>query len=383
MERVELIVKRLQQQIDDHSGFDVMLAFAQMLVTELELLQNNSGNNISVIMSRSPEIVSEVTIRDESSVPILVTKEILDESTKSPVVEVAAITETVIPILEIEDVIEEEVKREEKVEDGTLVETEFENISNQPLTHQEEEHFILDVKEEEEDSFIDFKSFIVPELQLDEIESADTLNLYIQSEEKVAAEVTLEEPVIVQKDRFSFFDEPLRVETTVEEADLLPQTKEYVLDIPDELAIQMGVLPKPPMSASPNDFIFEQYSQIPTLELNEQIASPRIPNHEPHEEEEINNKFKDHKIEVAHLLENTHIKDLKKAITINERYLFINDLFKGDEHLFERSIKHIQSFSILPEATFWIERELKVPLQWSAKDEVVQLFDQLVKRRFS
>jgi hypothetical protein len=36
----------------------------------------------------------------------------------------------------------------------------------------------------------------------------------------------------------------------------------------------------------------------------------------------------------------------------------------------------------MPEATFWIQKELKTKLKWSDEDEVVQLFDQFVKRRF-
>jgi len=51
--------------------------------------------------------------------------------------------------------------------------------------------------------------------------------------------------------------------------------------------------------------------------------------------------------------------------------------------MYERSIKTINSFSIYPEAEYWIQRELKVKLGWKEKDEAVVLFDQIVKRRFS
>ena len=98
--------------------------------------------------------------------------------------------------------------------------------------------------------------------------------------------------------------------------------------------------------------------------------------------DKIPSKQGEGKIEMSHLLENSPIKDLKKAISINDRYLFINELFKGDETLYERSIKHIQHFSILPEATYWINKELKIKLRWNDNSEVVQLFSQLVNRRF-
>jgi hypothetical protein len=77
------------------------------------------------------------------------------------------------------------------------------------------------------------------------------------------------------------------------------------------------------------------------------------------------------------------IRDLKKAIGINDRFLYINELFRGDENMYERSIKTINGFSILPEAEYWIQRELKVKIGWNQDSETVKQFDQLVKRRFT
>ena len=73
---------------------------------------------------------------------------------------------------------------------------------------------------------------------------------------------------------------------------------------------------------------------------------------------------------------------MKKAIGINDQYLFINELFRGDQTMYERSIKTINSFNIYGEAELWIKRELKLKLGWNEDSDVVQLFDQLVRRRF-
>ena len=99
--------------------------------------------------------------------------------------------------------------------------------------------------------------------------------------------------------------------------------------------------------------------------------------------ESINDKLKETKIEMSEKLTDSPIKDLKKAIGINDRFLFINELFRGDEAMYERSIKTINNFTIMPEAQYWIQRELKVKIGWKDSDEVVKQFDQLVKRRFS
>ena len=55
----------------------------------------------------------------------------------------------------------------------------------------------------------------------------------------------------------------------------------------------------------------------------------------------------------------------------------------GDEAMFERSVKTLNQFSILPEAEFWMQRELKLKLAWNEDAPIVQQFIQLVRRRFS
>lgn len=79
----------------------------------------------------------------------------------------------------------------------------------------------------------------------------------------------------------------------------------------------------------------------------------------------------------------TPVKDLKKAINADERAEFINELFRGDEAMYERSIKTINSFAIYPEAEYWIRRELKLKIGWEDRNETVRRFDQLVRRRFA
>jgi hypothetical protein len=89
------------------------------------------------------------------------------------------------------------------------------------------------------------------------------------------------------------------------------------------------------------------------------------------------------KTELADRLQEVPVKDLKKAIGINDRYLYINELFNGNEAMFERTLKTLNSFSILPEAEYWIQRELKLKMGWKDDNPQVQQFVQLVKRRFS
>ena len=96
----------------------------------------------------------------------------------------------------------------------------------------------------------------------------------------------------------------------------------------------------------------------------------------------LNDTLKTEKTDLAAALKEGPIKDLKKAIGVNDRFVFLGELFRGDEAMYERSIKTINNFRIYPEAEYWIERELKVKLGWDENKDAVKHFRQLVKRRF-
>jgi hypothetical protein len=126
---------------------------------------------------------------------------------------------------------------------------------------------------------------------------------------------------------------------------------------------------------------FEAVEEVPTLsqykgrvEVHELIAERK---------ESLNDRLKDEKHEVAHKLKETPIKDLRKGIGINDRFVFLKELFRGDDAMYERSIKTINGFTIFPEAEYWIARELKHKLGWDDSNETVRHFYSLVKRRFA
>ncbi len=129
-------------------------------------------------------------------------------------------------------------------------------------------------------------------------------------------------------------------------------------------------------------WLFDPIKDVPTLahqdkvvfELNDTVGSTL---------DSLNDRLKEEKTEVAAILQDMPVRDLRKAISINERHRFIHDLFRDDETMYERSIKTINSFNIYPEAEYWIQRELKIKLGWDEGADIVKQFDQTVKRRFS
>ena len=126
---------------------------------------------------------------------------------------------------------------------------------------------------------------------------------------------------------------------------------------------------------------FDPLQEIPTLahqqsvrEINDVIGVNGA---------SLNDRLREERVEVAHVLTETPIRDLKKAIGVNDRYVFLNELFRGDETMYERSLKTLNGFRIYQEAEYWINRELKIKLGWNDSNSIVRHFYQLVRRRFS
>jgi hypothetical protein len=136
---------------------------------------------------------------------------------------------------------------------------------------------------------------------------------------------------------------------------------------------ERGTWPFDPLAEKPIDrFTLSQKSK----EINDVIGNGNG-------NSSLNDKLKSDVVELKSALNDTPVRDLKKAIGVNDRYVFINQLFRGDEVMYERSLKTINGFRILPEAEYWMERELKVKLGWDENREATRHFYQLVKRRFS
>jgi hypothetical protein len=184
-------------------------------------------------------------------------------------------------------------------------------------------------------------------------------------------------------------EEEEKPEADVDVTDRPAEAKEYVLQKPvlegSLYSEPSPVVKEKPMPAYSSHQIynsaFDTVTEAPTLT---QYASRQEVNHAVADiKESVNDRLKEDKTEVAHRLKETPIKDLRKAIGINDRFLFVKELFRGDEAGYERSIKTINGFNIYSEAEYWMARELRLKLAWADDNESVKHFYGLVRRRFS
>jgi len=72
------------------------------------------------------------------------------------------------------------------------------------------------------------------------------------------------------------------------------------------------------------------------------------------------------------------VEDIGKAIGLNDKFLFINELFKGDSSLYKKTVDFLNNSSDFNDAFNFLNDHFK----WEMKNETVQKFMEVVRRKF-
>ena len=102
------------------------------------------------------------------------------------------------------------------------------------------------------------------------------------------------------------------------------------------------------------------------------------------EQESLNDKFAENveKTSLADRLSKKPISDLVKAIGLNQKFLFMNDLFEGENNYYKEAITNLNTFASFIEADEYINT-LKMRHNWDASSSTLKEFIELVERRYS
>ena len=88
-------------------------------------------------------------------------------------------------------------------------------------------------------------------------------------------------------------------------------------------------------------------------------------------------------IEVAEMLANNAIVDLRTAFGLNERFYFTNELFGGDGQEFVRAINEFNHLSSLDDAKRLLIAKFIPQFGWKEDNEIAEEFITIIKRRYS
>jgi len=156
---------------------------------------------------------------------------------------------------------------------------------------------------------------------------------------------------------------------------------------------------------TPEDFeaYHKEFSELLELDLNEVYSQPdeavsKIVEEQAKELEgeidSINEKFKTSKQTLLDTLESEKkealidihekkpIDGLKKSITINQRFMFENDLFSGDKDEFEMVVNYLDNCTSNKEAMEFISENYIQKKNWDLEKEEVVEFLMVVNKRF-
>ena len=77
------------------------------------------------------------------------------------------------------------------------------------------------------------------------------------------------------------------------------------------------------------------------------------------------------------------VETLREAISINQRFSFINELFAGENMEYHATIQHLDSLPSANEARAYVTDSLSQRYDWSRKEEHVNKLLKLIERRFA
>lgn len=100
-----------------------------------------------------------------------------------------------------------------------------------------------------------------------------------------------------------------------------------------------------------------------------------------HEKQSLNELFTQQKTDLNHKFQNTKVNDLTKAIGINDKFLFIKELFNNKGEEFSRCINQLNTFNSIDEAFDYLD-QLKIEYFWETSNSAYLKLCDLLRRKF-
>lgn len=173
---------------------------------------------------------------------------------------------------------------------------------------------------------------------------------------RTALEAAIEQESIPEKEELKLAEEVQEVEIPEE-------------DIADSEVEEEAVKEEPALEKISEEQQHEAIMRTIEEFSKEQRAAAKVPETES--------------ITLADRVSGRPLSDIKKAIGINERFLFANVLFNGDMAAFSKAVEELNHLESKEDAVRLMDEELSLKYKWEEEDQTVMAFKTLVSRRFS
>lgn len=290
---------------------------------------------------------------------------------------------------------EEQIGEEKPSPENTLEETEINTEVHVPQEEEEEMdtdilEFIKNIPQEtKEVKLINKELELFPETEVAhelEPEPMPTPETVIESEQNPEPTPELE-PKLVSAPELVIAPEPI----SEQEVEIVPETQsvpESELEIVPEpepiLVTEPKVVPQAepkPVSQTESDLIPEPETLSQTTKtLFADEPQPQVHAVKP-QQRSLNDLFNEKKQDLGEKFQQSKIVDLTKAMSINDKFLFIRELFKNKSEEFSRAIQTLNKCENIEEA-FDIMEGLKKQYFWDSTSSAYLALCDLVRRKF-
>jgi len=97
----------------------------------------------------------------------------------------------------------------------------------------------------------------------------------------------------------------------------------------------------------------------------------------------VNDQFSSSKeLTLAEKLNKSKIEDLRSVIGLNQKFLFMNDLFQGEKEFYDKTLDKLNECNSFEEATIYLKEEVEEIYDWALDSKSVIDFKKLIGRKF-
>lgn len=268
--------------------------------------------------------------------------------------------------------------------------------------------FGVDLKEEESEEPLQEEPIenqndepLVPESAEERIEElTETIPAELPDDLMEVAEIPTEEQTEISEDPMENWAEaPAEAQETANEEQLEASTEELS---------QPVFQPEAPIASEPEVFGFQVFDnqevetlepelpQIETIDNPVEEAKPagdeygflfrfedvsQSEDFETEKSETLGDRMLQEDHSLAAKLQQNPVRDLRSVIGINDKFLFVNELFGGSMEKYNKSIDNLNDLKTLNGAMIYLN-ELKIELQWNSSNEAYRKISELVRRKF-
>ena len=174
-----------------------------------------------------------------------------------------------------------------------------------------------------------------------------------------------------------FEDADLNIDEGNDEENMIVEEEEMIIEneVVDEVSATEEELSADSLADNP----IELKKEEPKKEEDSGIRAYRIVRDNVHTIGDLLEKTEDNSL--AARLQRKPVSDLISAIGINDKFLFLNELFNGSMEKYNKSIRSLNSFSTLLGAKTYMS-ELQIEFQWDCNSDAYKKLNDLIERRF-